>query len=89
MATSITAVIQKIVQECIEASKLCNIAYGTVQSTNPLEIELEQTMLALPADVLVLTDTVTGDNALEKGDKVTMIRAAGGQQYVILSKTPS
>ena len=87
MAISLTGEIQRIVQECVEALKVCNIAYGTVQSTNPLEVELEQTMMALPEEVLVLTDTVTGDNALSKGDKVIMIRATGGQQYVILSKT--
>lgn len=87
MANSIVSEIQKIVKSCVESLKVCNIAYGTVQGTNPLEVELEQTMLDLPEECLVLTDTVTGDNALEKGDKVIMIRATGGQQYVILSKT--
>lgn len=87
MANSIVSEIQKIVKSCVESLKVCNIAYGTVQDTNPLEVELEQTMLDLPEECLVLTDTVAGDNALEKGDKVIMIRATGGQQYVILSKT--
>ena len=87
MAASIVSEIQRIVKSCIESQKVCNIAYGTVQGTDPLEVELEQTMLDLPEECLVLTDTVTGDNALEKGDKVIMIRATGGQQYVILSKT--
>lgn len=87
MAASIVSEIQRIVKSCIESLKVCNIAYGTVQNTDPLEVELEQTMLDLPEDCLVLTDTVKGDNALKKGDKVIMIRATGGQQYVILSKT--
>ena len=82
---SLTGLIQHIVQQVIQASKLCDVCYGTVKKTNPLQIELEQTMLDLPSECLIQTTAVKGQ--LSKDDKVVMIRAAGGQQFVILSKT--
>lgn len=94
---SLTGLIQHIVQQVIQASKLCDVCYGTVKSTEPLEVELEQTMLDLPEECLILTDSVkrrvenAGDaeivvqHNLKKGDKVAMIRAAGGQQFLIIS----
>lgn len=81
---SLVGLIQRIVQDVIQASKLCDICYGTVKAKDPLEVEIEQTMLDLPSECLVRTSTVKGQ--MEVGDKVVMIRAAGGQQFVILSK---
>lgn len=81
---SLVGLIQHIAQQVIQASKLCDVCYGTVKKANPLEIELEQTMLDLPTECLVQTSAVKGQ--LGKDDKVVMIRAAGGQQFVVLSK---
>ena len=91
-----------IIQNVIKGMKLADVSYGKVRRENPLEIELEQTMLPISGEALVLTDSVKKrieyvDNRedgsivevqhnLKAGDRVVMMRAAGGQTYVVLSK---
>ena len=94
--------IQRIVLGVLNAQKLSTIIYGTVISTNPLEVHVDQ-KLTLKQEQLKLTKAVKdheiemsiGDgakqiykvyNGLIQGDKVTMIRAYGGQQYLIIDK---
>lgn len=102
MALKLTQEIQLIVQNVVKGMKLADVSYGKVTKESPLEIELEQTMLPLRGGNLVLTDSVKKrienvDNRedgsivevqhdLKVGDRVVMLRAAGGQTYVVLSK---
>lgn len=115
--TDIIKNIRKIVLNAINAQKLTDVVYGTVISTNPLKIQVDQKLI-LEKEQLKLTRAVqdheidlikgkspTGSyvlkgwefpkedkwrykvkNALEIGDKVAMIRAQGGQQYVVIDK---
>ncbi|WP_418302859.1 DUF2577 domain-containing protein [Lysinibacillus fusiformis] len=115
--------IQKLVLGVLNAQKLTTIAYGTVISVSPLEVQVDQ-KLTLKEEQLKLTRAVmdyevdmtvehtTEDcsggvgeaafashnhdykgrkkflihNGLVVGDKVTMIRAHGGRQYLIIDK---
>lgn len=80
---------------------MADIAFGTVVSASPLSVQIDNSDLVLPAAALVLTDavvartenvqggqggTVNVQHGLAAGDKVVMVKAMGGQQYVILSK---
>lgn len=94
--------IQKLVLGVINAQKLTTVVYGTVLSTNPLEVQIDQ-KLTLREEHLKLTRTVMDHevemsvnggtkqiykvyNGLKQGDKVTMFRVHGGQQFLIIDK---
>ena len=55
---------------------------GTVASTDPLEIRLDQRLI-LAGQNLILMESVTD---LLPGDKMALIRFSGGQQYLVLGK---
>lgn len=94
--------IQKLVLGVINAQKLTTVVYGTVLSTNPLEVQIDQ-KLTLREEHLKLTRAVMDHevemsvnggtkqiykvyNGLKQGDKVTMFRVHGGQQFLIIDK---
>ena len=115
--------IRKVVLDAVNAQKLTDIVYGTVESVSPLKIRVDQKLL-LEQEQLKLTRAVmdyevdmtvdhlteeqsggSGDasfeshnheykgrktfiihNGLIVGDKVTMVRAHGGQQYIVIDK---
>lgn len=93
--------IRKMVINAINAQKLTDIVHGTVISTSPLKVKVDQ-KLVLNEEHLNLTravedftvemtvsgtrNTYTVHNALKTNDKVTMIRSHGGQQYIIIDK---
>ena len=94
-------VLQRIIMESLKASKLSDIAYGTVVSVSPVRIQLQTTMQAIPEAAIVLTSNVIAKTApvqggeggivvinegLAAGDKVVMLRASGGQRYIVRSK---
>ncbi|WP_277680405.1 DUF2577 domain-containing protein [Gracilibacillus dipsosauri] len=99
--TDILKAIKRIAVEAVNAQKLSDIVYGTVISSNPLKVQIDQ-KLTIGKEHLKLTraakdytvevtvngtrNTYTVHNALKNGDKVTMIRAHGGQQYIIIDK---
>ncbi len=93
--------IKKVAINAVNAQKLSTVVYGTVVSANPLKVQIDQKFV-LEEDHLKLTKavkdyevdiTINGSkqsctvyNGLKKDDKVTMIRAHGGQQYIIIDK---
>ena len=94
-------ILQKINQEGMKASKLTDIAYGTVKSSSPIKIQLQTTMQDIPSSAIVLTSaviektaavqggnggTVVINEGLAAGDKVVMLRVSGGQRFIVLSK---
>ena len=109
--------IRKVVLDAVNAQKLTDIVYGTVESVSPLKIRVDQKLLleqeqlkltraVMDYEVDMTVDHVTEPttctsshsheykgrkkflihNGLVVGDKVTMIRAHGGQQYLIIDK---
>lgn len=94
--------IQKLVLGVINAQKLTTVVYGTVLSINPLEVQIDQKLtlreehLKLTRAVMdheVEMSVIGGTkqiykvyNGLKQGDKVTMFRVHGGQQFLIIDK---
>ena len=94
--------IRKIVLAAIDARRLTRLVYGTVETTNPLTIRVDQKKL-IDTKQLQLTRAVmdyeteirindgtkqpcTIYNALKVGDRVTMVQQEGGQTYLIIDK---
>ncbi|WEV51681.1 DUF2577 domain-containing protein [Lactobacillus sp. ESL0731] len=103
-------------------NEYCDIVYGTVDSVDPLKVQLANDMI-LTDDFIVLgknigkivlngrvkvyahSDKVGSasgnrpeliekvryelDNSLKAGDKVSMIRADGGQQFYLFEREPN
>lgn len=74
--------IKQAAVEAVEASKPAVVLFGTVQSTSPLSIYLEQKR-TITKGFLVVADKA---KSLSTGDRVVMIRMQGGQKYIILDK---
>lgn len=74
-------VIQIIANNTIAAGKPAEPLIGTVQETNPLSIKISDKLL-LPRGNITL---IKGTN-LEKGDRVLLIRASGGQQFFVIGE---
>ena len=55
---SLTEIIQRLVQQNIEAQKLTDIATGTVTSTSPLKISISVDLPPIGENALVLTENV-------------------------------
>lgn len=99
--TDILNIVKKVAVNAVLSMKLSDIVHGTVISIKPLKVEVHQ-KLVLETEHLKLTravkdftvemtvngtkNTYTVHNGLKIGDKVTMIRAHGGQQYIIIDK---
>lgn len=74
---------KKISLETFEASKPVNLVYGNVISTSPLEILVEQ-KLTLKSNQLICVDF--GENPIQNGDLLVLLRQQGGQKYLILNR---
>lgn len=99
--TDILKVMNKSAKGVQNSSQPCDLIYGTVISTSPLKIQVDD-KLTLSNKQLQLSRAVidfeiemslngvkelyTIHNALKNGEKVTMIRALGGQQYLVIDK---
>ena len=52
-------VINKVIQDNVNAQKLTELTIGTVTSKSPLKIQINPNMEPLPSEVLLLTEGVT------------------------------
>lgn len=86
--SSLIQLIKRAAVEAVEAAKPCDYRIGTVIDTSPLKIKLSQT-IELEEDFLDLTQNVAKENALKKGEKVLMLRKAGGQRYAVIDRVVS
>ena len=103
--SNIIQLIKRAAVEAVEAAKPCDYRIGTVISASPLKIKVSQTMeieesfLHLSRNVTDFQTEITIDtgtkqtctvhNALKKGDKVLMLRKAGGQRYAVIDRVVS
>ena len=93
--------LQAIMQENQNAMKPTELVFGTVATTAPLSILVDNTVQAKPEAGLILTDSVVARTAkvqggsggtvvinpgLAVGDRVVMLRVQRGQRYIVLSK---
>lgn len=102
MATGLLDIIKRTTLNVMSNEQLCDLRYGTVVKTDPLQIRVTN-VLILPSSVLVVpehltdhtvsitdellvTKTITINNALKVGDTVALLRKHGGQSYFILDR---
>lgn len=92
----------KLALNAYKASQPCDLCFGTVTSTAPLTVTIEDLKLPLTKKQLVVPDyladriitvkvdgkTGTGllPGALNVGDRVILMMKTGGQKYVIIGK---
>lgn len=104
MSLDINTLVRAVKQaalDAVRASGPMGVCYGTVTSTAPLTVQVDQKKTLGPAQ-LIPTSTVrdaavdiTVDNArklhqihlgLKTGEKVILLRCDGGQKYIILDR---
>lgn len=90
--------IQAIVRDSVNAMDLLQIGYATVISAFPLTLTIQSTQLQVTEPVAQLTDNVkyretsieghkiVTNPGLSPGDKVLVLKANAGQNYIVISK---
>ena len=78
--------IKRAAVEAVEAKKPMTVIFGKVTSAAPLKVQVDQ-KLELSGAQLVTTSAVRGHNALTAGEKVIILRADGGQKFIVLDRT--
>ncbi len=90
-------IIKKAGIGAVQAGNPVTVTYATVSQVNPLELYVDQKS-TLTEDFLIIPEHMTeykvwiGDQeviirrGLERGDKLILIRAQGGQSFVILGR---
>lgn len=83
-AVEFVKIIKKAAIEAVDSTKPVNIYFGSVESTSPLRINVEQ-KITLTKLQLILTERVT-EEPLKAGDELILLRQQGGQKYVVLDR---
>lgn len=81
---SLSTLIKRLAVAAVEQKQLSTFIVGNVVSTNPLKIKINQ-KLFIDKEFFTMTQTAK-TAALKKGDKVALIRAYGGQSYLLIDK---
>lgn len=87
-ATSLIQLIKRISRDERKASLPTNIITGKVTSVKPLKIKITSKII-LDSDFFYTTETFSEkikEDKVKINDKVVMIRADGGQSYLIIDK---
>lgn len=80
---NLAQLIKKAAIEAVEASKPSDLIFGKIVSTNPLKVYVDQKLTL--SDEFVFT-TYAYSQIIQDNDNVVMIRAQGGQKYLIIDK---
>lgn len=90
--------LKSIINDTVKAMDLLDTGYATVESVSPLTLRIQATQLVVTEPVAVLTDalryhaaTVQGElviinPGIKPGDKVLVLKANAGQNYIAISK---
>lgn len=74
------AVIQKAAHGVYDAKNPCNVVFGHVASLSPVTVKMGE--LTIPQTLLTVCDRVR--DGLTVGGAVVLLRAEGGQRFVLL-----
>lgn len=79
--------IKQVVINYLNYAKLADVLFGNVINMNPVTIKLDNNSsnFNISEPFLVITDRFKKE-PLSVGDKVVLVRAHGGQMFVILDK---
>lgn len=80
MAKLIEAIKQAAI-DAVNASDPANLVFAKVTKTSPITVQIDQKLI-LTAPAVALLDGVD----LSPGDRVALLRAQGGQRFLILGK---
>ncbi|WP_455715446.1 DUF2577 domain-containing protein [Anaerosporobacter sp.] len=83
LIANLTQLIKKAAIEAVQASKPSDLIFGKIVSTNPLEVSVDQKLTL--SDEFVFT-TYAYSQIIQVNDNVVMLRAQGGQKYLIIDK---
>lgn len=79
-------VIKQVVSNYLNYANLSDVVFGKVVNTNPMTVRLENsTNLEIADTFLVVTDRFK-TQPLAVSDRVVLIKASGGQRFVVLDK---
>lgn len=91
-------VLQETIKNTVKALDLLETTYATVESVVPLVLTITETQLSVSEPVAVMSDNVRPKTAvvqgeeitlipgLIQGDKVLLLKANSGQNYIVISK---
>ncbi len=71
--------------EAVNAEKPAAVCWGRVISGYPLKITVDQKLI-LGEHQLILTEGMMLNGKLAEGDKVVLLRAEGGQEFVVIDR---
>lgn len=78
--------IKEIVINYINYANLSDVVFGTVLVSSPIKVKLDSSSnLQIGEPFIVVTDKFKKE-PLEVGNKIVLIKAKGGQKFVILDK---
>lgn len=78
--------IKEIVSNYINYANLSDVVFGTVVVSNPIKVKLDTSSnLQIGEPFIIVTDKFKKE-PLEAGAKIVLIKAKGGQKFVILDK---
>lgn len=83
-ANSLTQLIKQIARQERFASDPCDVLTGRVVDDDPLKIYITA-KCQIDEDFIIMTQTARKAE-LKKDDKVALIRASGGQRFLLLDK---
>lgn len=81
---SLNTLIKRLAIAALEQKQLSTFLIGSVTSVSPLKIKVNQKIF-IDEDFFSMTQTVK-KAGLKKGDKVALVRAYGGQAYLVIDK---
>lgn len=82
----ITNKIKEIVMNYINYANLSDVVFGTVIASNPIKVKLDTSSnLQIGEPFVIVTDKFKKE-PLDVGSKIVLIKAKGGQKFVIIDK---
>lgn len=82
----ITDTIKNIIENYLNYANLSDVVFGKVVSSSPMKVRLDVSSgLEIESPFLVVTHRMK-EQPPSIGDKVVLIKALGGQSYVLLDK---
>ena len=84
--------LQIMIQNCVRAMGLLDAGYATVISSSPLTLKIQASQLAIMSEnvryqeVIVQGEKIIINHGLAAGDKVLVLKANSGQNYIVIAK---
>ena len=86
MADNLLTTIKRIIHDTVKSMVMCDNLIGTVVSTSPLKIAINEKMVLEEIHFIKLKHAFDDKQKIKKGTKVVLSRCLGGEQYVILGE---